>query len=213
MGGLNNPVMAAITEALAYGHSPTNLRVLSLGTGGVFLPLPAPPLPAPGAAGQNKLCVQMEASGIYRDVNLVTTVIIDDPPDQASFTAHLLTSGAAALSQDPAAPVTTGNFVRLNPWIQPIGAPGNWSPPMLIAHAPDPSMVPANSVPANYANDGEVFAALVALDMDAIEQSDVDLITTLGRAWMAGDVPNQSIRATRDLQPLIGHGTFSAAAA
>jgi hypothetical protein len=207
VGGFNNPIMAAVTEALAYGFAPGDLRVLSIGTANVFLPLPNP-FPPPGSSGQNRYCVTIDASGLFHDVELITTVIIDDPPDQASFVAHLLTSGAGALSSDPARPVTTGNVVRLNPWIQPIMTPAGWAAPRIIAHAAPPS-----TVPAHYATDGDALEALVKLDMDAIEQEEVDLIVALGEAWIADDVPNQSIRATPDLRPLIGHGIFSAGVA
>ena len=212
MAGFNNPVMAAITEAMAYGIAPADLRVLSIGTGNVFLPMPDP-LPSPGASGQNHLCVQICDDGVMRDLALVASTILDDPPDSASFIAHLLVSGAGAVSQDPGRPVTNGNLVRLNPWIQPVGKPGNWRAPSLVAHAPDARMTPANSVPQNYPTDDAAFDALVNLDMDAVEQSEVDLITALGRSWIAGDTPNQAIRANRDLRPLIGHGRFSEAVA
>lgn len=214
MGGFNNPVMAAVTEAVAYGFAPGDLRVLSIGTGAVFLPLPSP-MPEPDAPGQNSLCVQIQASGLWHDAtSVLPTIILDDPPDQASFVAHLLVSGSKALSQNPASPVTNGNLIRLNPWIQPVKDPsGNWVPPSLIAHAPDPNMSPPNSVPVNYAGDAGVFNALVNLGLDAVKQSEIDLITTLGRSWIAGDTPNQAIRATPDMKPLIGHGTFAAAVA
>jgi hypothetical protein len=204
MGGFNNPTMAAVTEALSYGTQPGDIRILSLGTANVFLPMPTP-LPPPGAGGQNPLCAQIDNSSVFHDLQLAATTILDDPPDQASFQAHLITSGASALSQNPAKPVTTGNIVRLNPWIQPVKTAAGWAVPKLLAYAPAGS-----SVPNNYPTDNEAFAALVALDIDAVEQGDVDLIATLGNAWLADAVPNQSIRATAALEPLIGHGTFSA---
>jgi len=204
MGGFNNPVMAAVIEMLSYGHAPGDLRILSLGTANVFLPMPNP-LPTPGASGQNPLFAQITDAGFIHDVSLVTTTILDDPPDQATFQAHLIASGASALSQDPAKPVTSGNVVRLNPWMQPVRTAAGWGTPSLLAYAGEGS-----SVPENYDSDGGVFNALVKLDIDAVEQTDVDLITTLGRAWVAGAVPNQSIRATADMRTLIGHGTFAA---
>jgi uncharacterized protein len=212
MAGFNNPVMAAITEAMAYGVAPTDMRVLSLGTANVFLPMPNP-LPSPGASGQNHLCVPICDNGVMRDLSLAASAILEDPPDSASFIAHLLVSGAGAVSQNPSAPVMNGNLVRLNPWIQPVGSPHSWRAPSLLAHAADARMTPPNSVPQNYRTDDAVFDALVNLDMDAVEQADVDLVTTLGRSWIAGDAPNQAIRANHDLRPLIGHGKFSAAAA
>lgn len=214
MSGFNNPVMAAVTEALAYGHPASGLRVLSIGTGNVLLPMPGPPLPEPGASGQNNLCVQIEPSGLIHDIkDILPTIILDDPPDQASYVAHLIVSGNRALSQNPDKPVTDGNLVRLNPAIQPVGGPGAWTVPRLIAYAPDTNLQPPNTVPANYSNDAAVFEALADLEIDAVEQEKVDLITTLGRSWIAGAARNQAIRATPDLRPLIGHGTFAAGVA
>jgi uncharacterized protein len=196
MGGFNNPVLAAVTEAMAYRYAPADLRVLSIGTGTVLLPIPNP-LPQPDAPEQNNLCIQIKSSGLLHDAtDILPTLILDDPPDEASYAAHL---------------ITNGNLVRLNPSIQPIGAPGAWTVPSLIKYAPDPTMDPPNSVPTNYPGDPGVFDALTKLAIDAVEQADVDLITTLGRSWIAGATPNQAIRTTPALQPLIGYGTFAAA--
>ena len=96
--------------------------------------------------------------------------------------------------------------IRTNPWIQPVNTPQGWLPPALLPCATD-------SVKAAYPDNSSIFGAVAGLDMDAVEQIEVDLITTLGKSWIAGDTPNQAIRATRDLRPLIGHGNFVAALA
>ena len=207
MGGFNNPVTAGVIEALAYGIPPGSISALSIGTGGVFLPLPSP-IPAPGAGGQNPLYTTIDNSGLFHDLEKAAATIVDDPPEQASFVAHLVISGAAGLSQDPANPVTNGNLIRLNPQIQPITTPNGLAVPPLLAHAPA-----ASNIATKYSTDLAAFQELVKLDIDAIEQDDVDLITTLANTWLADASPNQAIRTTKDLRPLIGHGTFSAAAA
>jgi hypothetical protein len=204
MGGFNNPVMAAVTEALSYGKNPSDLAVLSIGTANVLLPMPSP-IPAPGSGGQNPLYVTIDNSGLLHDLEKAAATIVDDPPDQASYMAHLIISGAAGLSQDPANPFTNGNVIRLNPLIQPIRTPNGLVVPPLLAHATNPS------VATNFTTDQAAFTALVNLDMDATEQNDVDLITTLANTWQANAAPNQPIRSTSDLQPLIGHGSYSAA--
>lgn len=207
LGGFNNPVMAAVTEALAYGSKPDNIEAITIGTANVFLPMPSP-ISSPGSGGQNPLCVPIDNSGLYHDLNKAATSILDDPPDQASFVAHLVIDGATALSHDPEHPVTDGKVVRFNPLIQPIKKQGQWSAPPLLAHAPSQS-----NVSANHASDMEAFMALVQLEIDAVEQDDVDLISTLGNTWLSDACPNQPIRANSDLQPLIGHGRFSLALA
>lgn len=198
MGGFNNPVLAAVTEAITYGYAPTDLRVLSIGTGTVLLPMPNP-LPQPGASGQSNLNVQIKPSGLFHDAaEILPTLILDDPPDAASYTVHVITGE---------------KLVRMNPSIQPIGTPGAWQVPALIKYAPDPTTNPPNTVPTNYHDDAGVFNALMNLGIDAVNQADVDLITTLGRSWIAGAAPNQAIRTGPDLQPLIGCGTFAEAVA
>ena len=99
-------------------------------------------------------------------------------------------------------------FLRLNPAIQPIKTSSGWTVPPLLASAP-----PGSKVLSNFNNDADAFQALIKLDMDAVGQDDVDLIQTLGNAWIANAAPNQCIRTNGDLQPLIGHGTFSAGVA
>jgi hypothetical protein len=53
------------------------------------------------------------------------------------------------------------------------------------------------------------FKALVALEMDAVAQAQVDLITKFCDLWLADGIPNQPIRANREtLAAEIGHGRF-----
>lgn len=205
MAGVNNPVLAGVVEALAYGTKPADIQALTIGTANVSLPMPSP-IPAPGLNGQNPLFVEIDQSGLMHDLSKAAGCIVDDPPDEASYIAHLIISGAVGLSQDPTNPITNGNVVRFNPLIQPLGSLTALTVPPLLQNAPAGS-----TVTANYANDQAAFTALVNLDMDATQQSDVDLITTLTNTWIADQSANQSIRATSDFRTLIGHGTYFAA--
>lgn len=42
IAGLNNPVLAAVVEAIAYGKARSEFGVLSIGTGNTFLPTKGP---------------------------------------------------------------------------------------------------------------------------------------------------------------------------
>lgn len=204
LGGFNNPVLAAVTEALTYNKwQPHQLRVLSLGTGSTCLPMPPDPIPAPDSLFQDPFCVPITSSGLIGDIkNRIASVILDDPPDHATYIAHLMVSGYGSLSQNFNSPVQNGNLVRLNPSLQPLkGTGGKWTAPKLRQFAPE-------SIKYDYPRDEDLFTALVGLDLDAIEQAQVDLITTLGRAWLVDVVPNQSIRVDGQLRTLIGHDTF-----
>jgi hypothetical protein len=47
--------------------------------------------------------------------------------------------------------------------------------------------------------------------MDAVEDKDVELIKTLGTAWIHGGSPNQPVRMRRDLSGAPGDETYAAA--
>lgn len=78
-GALNNPVLAAVTEALANGIKPEDIIVLSIGTGTV----------------RKKPCLEKPFPPLwFKDLQKMATTILDDPPDSASFIAHVaLTNG------------------------------------------------------------------------------------------------------------------------
>jgi hypothetical protein len=199
--GFNNPVLAGVSEALALGIPPGDIRVLSLGTGGVVFPMPDQ-MPEPGADDQSDMFVQIDKSGIIHDVKILAGSILDDPPDHSSFIAHLITSGGTALSQDPLHPAS-GNLVRMSPWVQPRINPalsGNqrWVPPVLL---PDSRF-------GTISTDEKAFLTVANIDMDAIEDAQVAMIDALCDAWFDNRVTNQAIRANADLQREIGHNLF-----
>lgn len=194
IGGYNNPVLAAVVEALAnrarYHCTPHGIRVLSIGTGSVNLPMPGiRPAQSP------VLELARGAPCLAKDLDKLARSIISDPPDAASYTTHLMLGGAISVSPD--APVEDSPLIRLNPMIQPI----------LARHAGKPAWcLPKGLTPLQ-------FQQLAHLDIDAVEQGEVKLIERFCTAWLADDVPNQTIRHDADFQALIGHGRFSAAKA
>ena len=56
------------------------------------------------------------------------------------------------------------------------------------------------------------FDRLTQLELDAIEADDIALLQRFCDAWLAGEVPNQPIRANSAMQCEIGFPVFPAAA-
>ena len=200
--GFNNPVMVGVMEAKA--NRQENVRVLSLGTGNVFLPL--------GQKNPNReddcLVTPPTASGLIADLKKLATSILSDPPDSASFIAHMTLGGR--IPANPADLVGDGPVVRLNPLIQPVlGAGGEWLFPRLVPGR-DCEWGAMPKSPAK-ALDKKAFSKLVHLDMDAVKDDEIACIENFAQEWFADHIPNQPIRAGRMLECEIGHRWFSEA--
>jgi hypothetical protein len=171
MAGYNNPTMAGVVEILANAAEEPirseGVRVLSLGTATV-----------PRPAGYRS------PTGLVNDVRKAAMSILDDPPDTASFEAHVTLHGAIP---DPGRrPVADGPVVRMSP-VARVGTPGVTQ---------------------------EEYDALSSIHLDAVEQQDVDRISSLAESWLRDDVPNQPIRPATGNDPAdIGHDRFSEAKA
>jgi hypothetical protein len=116
--GNNNPVLAAAVEALVCQIAPAELRVLSIGTATVSLPLAAP------GAASTPFQAARPASSLAGDLGKLATAILDDPPDVASFVVHAMTGGSAEM----VAP-TISRVIRMNPLIRPRTADGQLAAP------------------------------------------------------------------------------------
>jgi hypothetical protein len=181
--GCNNPTLAAVTEAIGRGQKPTDIVVLSLGTGTVSLPTRNPK-----DATDSPFVRPPGKTGLLNDIHRLATSIMDDPPDVATFLAHVMTGGDTSVAGSPASRV-----VRMNPKISPAGAPGAWGPPGSMTV--------------------QQFKDISTLAVDALEQKDVDKIAAYTELWLKGDVPNQPIRediTTMNLE--LGSATFKQAA-
>jgi len=181
--GCNNPSLAAVTEAIGRGQKPTDIIVLSLGTGTVSLPTRSPkdPTDSPFIRPPGK-------TGLLNDIHRLATSIMDDPPDVATFLAHVMTGGDTNIAGAPASRV-----VRMNPKISPAGSPGAWGPPGKMTV--------------------QQFKDISTLAVDALEQKDVDKIAAYTELWLAGEVPNQPIREdTTTMKLELGSATFKEAA-
>jgi hypothetical protein len=178
--GHNNPALAACVEAINLHHAPSDLRVLSLGTATVRLPVAswgAPPSPYFRPRKTDPTLVD--------DIVKLATTILDDPPDFATYVVHTITGGSAAL------PVgVESRIVRMNPLISPSGVPGAWT-------APD-GWAP------------EQFKYLCDLDMDAVEPIQVEYIDRWCSQWINGAARNQPIRMNGEtLAAEVGYSKFA----
>jgi hypothetical protein len=187
IAGCNNPAVVAVVEALVLGHPAEDIRVLSLGTASVSLPLAA--VGAPGSP----LAAPRPNSSLGSDLKKLATAILDDPPDAATFIAHAMTGGNATLR----APLIS-RIVRMSPLVSPLrAAGGTWTPPAGWSVAQ--------------------FQYLCNIDFDAVVQTDIAYIDDYCTFWLTDRAPNQPIRmngTTSDPHnPEIGYATFSEASA
>jgi deferrochelatase/peroxidase EfeB len=184
LAGLNNPVLAAVVEALANGRQASSVDVLSIGAGGVFLPEQGPP------GTPDELLLQKDMrSCLASDIRKAGTAIVQDPPDVATFIAHVALG--QPLPRDERAPVS-GALVRMNPLVQPVRDPQRkW-------------VVPAGLTASD-------FALLQERNLLAQGEEDIRLIERFAQAWVHDRVPNQPIRADRNLRCEVGHPTFGEA--
>ena len=113
IAGLNNPVLAAVTEALANGVAASRIQVLSIGTGTIALP----PATKENVADDRDLLLPVHKSTLFGDVAQLSTSILDDPPDTATFISHIILSPKGLV--DAAAGTMENPVVRMTPWCGP----------------------------------------------------------------------------------------------
>jgi uncharacterized protein len=176
MGAYNNPLMAGVVDAISLGCDPMIIEALSLGAGTVRL------LPSDLAQSDTPPDLQEDKvrPSIFTYAKVAAGCITDDPPDAATYTAHIVLRNI---------PNELGRVVRLSPVIQPVKESGAWTYPSGLSKA--------------------AFDALAQLGMDATRDEDVALIEQLGAAWIHGGIPNQAIRVRDDLEPDPGDPTYA----
>lgn len=182
IGGYNNPVLSAVTEALSNGVRPDNIEVLSIGTGFIFLPL-ANSLPAK----HPWLLQQNEEPSFINDVLKISTSVLGDPPDAATFVSYTFLY--------PDLPLKSESFVRLNPAVQPV--------------MDDIDNTMYWTIPEGF--QPEEFQQLIGMDLDATADDEIALLARLADRWLDDAIPNQPIRNDRFLKCILGHTAFSVA--
>jgi len=103
MTSYNNPVLAAVTEALAQGVPAEEIQVLSIGTSTVF--------PKP-----------QENDGFVDDLVKLANLVVTDPPDAHSFIAHVALGGKLPASASECPSANTA-IIRMNPVVQKVYDP------------------------------------------------------------------------------------------
>ncbi len=184
IAGCNNPVLSAVTEAVAKTQNSADFAVLSIGTASVALPWPQP-----GDAASSYL-QKMTDQSFTTDLQKLATSILDDPPDIATYLAHVMTGSGIGLNL----PAADSRIVRMNPLISPVGGTEAWIAPGSMT--------------------AEQFSYLANLDMDAVEQAQVDAISQYADLWIQNTAPNQPIRMNGDtLVAELGQNRFQGAVA
>jgi len=182
IGGNNNPCLVAVIEALALGYKSEDIKVLSIGTGNNLLPMNyfnTDPVDTYSFLKQDE-----KEQSLLNDIAKQASTILNEPPDVASYMAHVALGGNGNTGNTP-------KIVRMNALISPELKNGKWTLPVGF--------------------DPEIFKQLIALDMDAVENKEVELIEYLGNKWLNDGVKNQAIRANSDLECEIGFGKYSEA--
>jgi hypothetical protein len=181
--GCNNPVLAAVAEAIVLGNAPTEVVALSIGTSSPALagpPVDSPPSPFIQATSKQ---------GLLADLAKVASSVTDEPPDIATFLTHVMTGGRAGV---PAPAVS--RIVRMNPLRAPLpdGA-GGWKAPggMTLAQ----------------------FSYFNNIAMDVLDPTQFIYITEYADYWIQGATLNQPIRMDGDtLVNELGYSTYAEAA-
>jgi uncharacterized protein len=204
IAGQNNPVLAAVAEALANGHDAADIQVLSLGTGTVQLPL---------LHEEERKCRKFDPSlvdpgddpDIVMDLEELASSIVDDPPDTATFIAHIILSRATPSEKGSLRP--TKRIIRMSPVVRPLCEGDQWKPlpGLALDKRGNPLTGPPDKV---YQADVAAFATLADLEIDAMKEADIKLIHRLGELWIEGKALNQPIRRTAEFEYLTGHKHF-----
>ncbi|WP_231490950.1 patatin-like phospholipase family protein [Pedobacter sp. Leaf170] len=185
VSGFNNPVLAGLIEAMTNNDIPlSDYKILSLGTGTGGQAMIADYQTSSNQEIQNifeknrnnKLAFTDYDLTFVSDIKKMSTSILGDPPDSATFIAYSIIDPSLS---------NTACLVRINPCIKPI-----LNPITKIFEAPE--------VYKSQIDGSEHFAKLMDLDMDAIANEDVDLIKQLCINFINGNngfvTANQLIR-------------------
>jgi hypothetical protein len=200
VSGFNNPVLGGVIEAMTNnpGIPLSDYNILSLGTGtggrAVIPDYQSSTDPRIASIYQknkdNKLVISSSRSSFISDIQKMSTSILGDPPDSATFIAYCIVD--PSLSNNAC-------VVRINPCLKPVLNASS----LLF------------EIPNAYASDQDDFVKAMDLDMDAVANDEVSLITQLCSKFIVSNgpcVPNQFIRGDESGIHL-GYATYADAKA
>jgi len=187
ISGFNNPVLAALVEAITNLAAPDNdYRILSIGNSITKKAVLADyqysskeEIRRIWERNKNKKYVTADSSFSYKsDIEKLSKSILSDPPDAATFIAYSFLH--------PNLDNTNPKIVRINPCLSPIKKGDEYV------------------VPDIYKNHEDEFIRLIEMDMDATKDEDVLLIDDLCNRFIVNSgkpedsLPNQLIRGNND---------------
>lgn len=185
VSGFNNPVLAGLIEAMTNNPQlkPDDYCILSIGTstGSPVVLTDEKDSSDPAVRDEylkntnNPFALTDTSSGFIQDIRKLSTSILGDPPDSATFIAYCYLDPTLS---------NKANLVRINPCMQvEKDANGVYGPP---------------AVYNNVTGGRQRFLDLLNLDMDAVEDKEVKLVTELCNKFIVTDdspcLPNQLIR-------------------
>jgi uncharacterized protein len=199
VSGFNNPVLAGLIEAMTNGIPSNDCCILSLGTGTGSKVLLSDKITSTDPddqlvceANKNNPLVDVSSSfAFFKDIKKMATSILDDPPDSATFIAYSI--------MDPSL-TDKANLIRINPCYSPVinNETKLYEVPVIFKNDPDA----VNKL-----------LKLIDLDMDAVENSEVNLIIDLCDKFVTDNInglPNQLIRGDKSADCL-GQLTYAEA--
>jgi uncharacterized protein len=204
VGGYNNPIMAAVIEALAGDPARRDsMQVLSLGTASTRLPVVSPQWPGNASwVVRRKPLRGLDSVRMVSDLTKLTAAVMADRPEAAGYMAHIALGEPVATPEGTAVRAT--RIVRMSPMVQPrfsgVGEDGH---PLWDAYEwfAETSTVRGKTL----------FERLAVLDMDAVADGEVQDIERMADLWLEGKVPNQPVYSDDRFAPVIGQGWFSEA--
>jgi uncharacterized protein len=183
VSGFNNPVLAVLIEAITNGIPTKDCCILSLGTGTGGKVILSDKITSDDPEDvhicqvnkNNKLVDTSTSFAFVMDIKKMSTSILDDPPDSATFIAYSI--------MDPSL-TNNANLVRINPCYSPVinKATNVYEVPQVYMSDKDP--------------EGKLLN-LMKLSMDAVENEEIALITDLCDKFITDNtrcLANQFIR-------------------
>mgnify|MGYP002639942595 CR=1 FL=1 len=173
MTGYNNPVLLAITEAIASGIKREDIRVLSLGARAMY----RPEYNSEFNAVSDKLIRKRSSDGFFTKLKKATSSIVADPPDTSLFISHVMLSPEHGESKN-------NNIVRMAPLIQPL----------LEIEGDKFSWVFPGSSDKKYRE--EMFKCLIEMDIASHSKKDINFIKKMTEEYFEDSWNNQHIKAS-----------------